>query len=520
MNFVVLDRLSSADARRYEMEDLVAVLENQLRSHPSSRSDDASATASSSATLIDNEALRDQVQYLQRKVSNLEDVMQENHAKSEREENIIREKLRRYKEKEESIKKELEDGRTELDKAVRAEDTLKGRVQELEEALRESTVALENAQAEIEGLRGDLANYEGLDDDSPDKSLDHAQRGLNERARLHEEITRLKQELDDARKERLPADFLPDNRQLATDETFQAQLLIERANTQEFRQLAEQRMVELETLRKKLNRDLPLSNGRGDPSSSSSSKHDSSASRQEITGLKHIVQELQKDNLAIVQQNKVLTAENKLLLSETEKLREEIRSLEDNFEQSLLREERELNLGDSVLSSSDASSLQRALNELRAKQEVELEQLRKRHADAEMKSARVIHDLNKEVSELETLVESKIYREDELEREVDRLKDKLSRGQKKSSKSSIDPGEARLRVVSDQGPPPSIQGDVCEICERPGHDIFSCDLLKEEVPKKLQPLKINVTDPSEMYCEDCETHGHLSKDCPHSLDVF
>lgn len=38
-------------------------------------------------------------------------------------------------------------------------------------------------------------------------------------------------------------------------------------------------------------------------------------------------------------------------------------------------------------------------------------QLRKKIAEAEQKVARVTHDLNKEISELESLVESKIYRE-------------------------------------------------------------------------------------------------------------
>lgn len=41
----------------------------------------------------------------------------------------------------------------------------------------------------------------------------------------------------------------------------------------------------------------------------------------------------------------------------------------------------------------------------------ELEQLRKRQNDSEMKTARNIHQLNKEIGELETLIESKIYRE-------------------------------------------------------------------------------------------------------------
>lgn len=167
-----------------------------------------------------------------------------------------------------------------------------------------------------------------------------------------------------------------------------------------------------------------------------------------------------------------------------------------------------------------------------------------------MKSARTIHDvrgslcwdgltltgasqLNKEIGELESLVESKIYREvrtipgsriflltptqqDELERELERLREKLERSQKKASKNSTElPAQStvivadnKLRSASD-----SMQ-DVCEICERPGHDIFSCDLLKDDMPSVIP------TNTSELVCEDCEGRGHTAANCPHSLDVF
>lgn len=60
--------------------------------------------------------------------------------------------------------------------------------------------------------------------------------------------------------------------------------------------------------------------------------------------------------------------------------------------------------------------------------------------------------------------------------------------------------------------------DVCEICERPGHDIFTCDLLKEDAPAPLARAKASSS--SELYCVDCEGYGHVASDCPHSLDVF
>lgn len=63
----------------------------------------------------------------------------------------------------------------------------------------------------------------------------------------------------------------------------------------------------------------------------------------------------------------------------------------------------------------------------------------------------------------------------------------------------------------------ALAGDVCEICEQPGHDIFTCDLLRGGAAPA---AGVKDAPPSELYCEDCENYGHVAVDCPHSLDVF
>ncbi|KAJ7121201.1 hypothetical protein C8R46DRAFT_929155, partial [Mycena filopes] len=60
---------------------------------------------------------------------------------------------------------------------------------------------------------------------------------------------------------------------------------------------------------------------------------------------------------------------------------------------------------------------------------------------------------------------------------------------------------------------------VCEICEKPGHDIFSCSLLGAGTPVSRVSCDGASSD-TEIFCEDCESHGHVAADCPHSLDVF
>jgi hypothetical protein len=64
---------------------------------------------------------------------------------------------------------------------------------------------------------------------------------------------------------------------------------------------------------------------------------------------------------------------------------------------------------------------------------------------------------------------------------------------------------------------------VCEICELPGHDIFNCDLLKGgSNTTQAKSHWSNNDDNSllDLFCEDCESHGHSAANCPHSMDIF
>ncbi|KAI0958692.1 hypothetical protein AcV7_004436 [Taiwanofungus camphoratus] len=533
------ERLSAADTRRYELEDLISSLEEQVRAQAVPPSPSSATRFTSAAAEIDNEALREQVQHLQSKIVLLEDQLEDARVAFDNEESAVRERIKRYKDREDNLKKEIGEGKKEIESVLKTEASARQRVEEMEEALRENTVALENARAEIEGLRNEVTLLEGIPagtgaSSSSERLAEVAQRSANERARLTEEIAQLKQQLADSRTNTGGASM---NGELNEDtstlkfenaslqqlcEEREAQLASERKAIEDLRNLVDERSAELDAMRKKLNRDLPVNSLDATKSPLSPSKHDLAAARDEITGLKHIVQELQKENSAAAQRNKVLESENRLLLSETEQLREDLRALEENVEQSILREEQALVSGDESpsMTSSDVASLQKSLKDLKVKYEAELEQLRKKQADGEMKSARTIHDLNKEIGELETLIESKIYREDELERELERLKDKLARTQKKSSKNERElPEDARSRKAP--GAEPAAASEVCEICERPGHDIFTCDLLKGEAgaPLRLSAPPVSVGG-EELFCEDCEGRGHTAANCPHSLDVF
>jgi len=217
------------------------------------------------------------------------------------------------------------------------------------------------------------------------KIAEVSRQAATERARLMDEIRDLKDER--SRSASQPG------AEISTEGTrWRSMFEDEQAEVQSLRVTLDERSAELDSLRKKLNREMSMSGLL--EHSRSPSKHES----DEIKGLKHIVQELQKEALTITQRNKLLEAENRLLISETDQLRQELKILEDNVEQSLLGQEAALDAGN------HSSVLPLDL------QTGEIEQLRKRLTDAEMKTARVTHDLNKEISELETLIESKIYR--------------------------------------------------------------------------------------------------------------
>ena len=151
------ERLGSSETKRYELEDLVTSLEEQLRAAARPSSPTSLAKYASSATQIENETLQDQVTHLQNKIRTLEDMLEDARAAAEKDEVVVRERIKRYKDKEESMKKEAGEVKKEMEKLIRAEEQTRQRHGEIEEAFRENHLTLENARAEIETLRGELA---------------------------------------------------------------------------------------------------------------------------------------------------------------------------------------------------------------------------------------------------------------------------------------------------------------------------------------------------------------------------
>lgn len=117
----------------------------------------ASPTAvMSSAAQIDNETLRDQVQYLQKKSAKLEEQLEDTRAALERDVSGYQDKMSLMRLDDERLKRDLGLKTREVEQLMKSETVARNRVEEIEEALRESTVALETARGEVEALRAEL----------------------------------------------------------------------------------------------------------------------------------------------------------------------------------------------------------------------------------------------------------------------------------------------------------------------------------------------------------------------------
>ncbi|KAG0374474.1 Kinesin protein 1B [Mortierella sp. AD032] len=206
---------------------------------------------------------------------------------------------------------------------------------------------------------------------------------------------------------------------------------------------------------------------------------------------------------------------------------------------------------------------QAMLDRLTQAHTLEMRDLRQRYVDLDRTKAWELSQLNKELTDLESLIESKIFHEADLEEEVqqnqkqiDRLQSevadlksqlaKLSNGTHGStadlppnglssdrysySSTSILPnglsrtsaGAERMRTVTSSTDQTTL---FCEICEVEGHDIISCAAVfgggKSATPKSTDysapqtPIFESEQDDDRPYCENCEEFGlHYTDECP------
>ncbi|KAF9173976.1 Kinesin protein 1B [Mortierella sp. AD011] len=309
---------------------------------------------------------------------------------------------------------------------------------------------------------------------------------------------------------------------------------------------------------------------------------------EEIAHLKKMVHDLTRENVAVGSENKKLMLEHDNLMEahkhvETEclKLMDEVERLHSESlaaaslvaETEAIAQARVNADATSDASASQSQSVIRLEGLLKEKQALldrltqnhasEMRDLRQRYVELDRTKAYEIAQLNKELTELESLIESKIFHEadleedvqvkqkliDRLQHEISDLKSQLSRGGTSNGvngsaypvptgRSAFKPTGSSLRseyqtsptspVVQkatanystgtsrSSGPQEDSQALFCEICEIEGHDIISCTAVfgSKNIPKSNAPVYADMED-DRPYCENCEEYGsHYTDECP------
>ncbi|KAF9366650.1 CAP-Gly domain-containing linker protein 2 [Mortierella sp. NVP85] len=327
---------------------------------------------------------------------------------------------------------------------------------------------------------------------------------------------------------------------------------------------------------------------------------------EEIAALKQMVHELTAENATVASDNKKLMQEHDILMEahkhvETEclKLMDEVERLhaeslavasmgesdgvdKNSMDMVHLKPDEKPRIGQedlraaldsvAVLSkdaaivtsgekqSGQSASVVRLENQLKEKQAtldkltqvhaLEMRDLRQRYVELDRTKTLEISQLHKELTDLESLIESKIFREadleeegqkkqkqiDRLQREISDLKDQLARlsgasgsaadlppnglPSKYSSVSSSNgatraPLRERAKTTSDI----IDKALYCEICDKEGHDIINCVATfggaKPAGASEAPAFTDAQLDDDRMYCDNCEVFGqHYTDECP------
>ncbi|KAK4704459.1 hypothetical protein P7C70_g1762, partial [Phenoliferia sp. Uapishka_3] len=514
------ERISEIEGRRLEAEERLVELEMKIEGGEAAG--EGHTVVRSAADVINAETAEAEVEHLRMKLGHLEEQLEDTRAHLEAEVADTKKRRQKNGEVELMLKKEVKTLREAIDKSAKSEARLTARIEELEDALAESQTALENERSELEGLRHDAHSTS-----SPDE-LTRAQKQVasltRDAARSAELVAELREDLRAAEKEISASHLRAAGRKGSIDNSE----AVRNSNSTPI-QMPTQDTPNLLT--------SPRSNKRDSMASSSSRKSsygpkdDVAALREQIVGLKVIIQTLTDDN-------QQLSDRNKSLMGESQELRDAQRSLETTVE-NLMNE-----------MSSGAAPSAKALEDRRASRRLstvplqrEVDELKSKLSEAEKKAEREIKALNQEVcasyqsssrpglthrtlalqvTELESLVESKIYREDELELELEKFKSLVSK-----SGMSDRPLSSRTNGTStaSHSRNSSVLHDdfECEMCGEKGHDLDSCPEfggtstnLMKMTSSSLMPTKADGAE----FCDDCEEYGHSLELCPMANEMF
>jgi chromosome segregation ATPase len=255
---------------------------------------------------------------------------------------------------------------------------------------------------------------------------------------------------------------------------------------------------------------------------------------EEIASLRHSVTDTKKEFETLTDDNKKLNAEYEKLLEAHRSVENECLKLMDEVER--LHSEGLMGLDANIHDGHDGANNQEhkedprliVLQKQYAEKQTQLDRITVQHTaqlrevqqklnDLERNKQREVHALNKDIAELESLIESKIFKEADLEEAVEserktvrRLRDELSdlKNQLKESSSAKTNGKTSERKSSTttstslRTPPAPTSNTAnkandtndtlyCEICEQHGHDIISCTALLSDADYAAEEKRVS-----------------------------
>ncbi|CAG8756237.1 38558_t:CDS:2 [Gigaspora margarita] len=460
------------------------------------------------------------------------------------------------------IEKKLQDNEKERQDIITEMEVLKSNMSQNENERTQLVADIEEYKANIEEHKANLAKIE-------EQKTNIIKDAETEKSALMESLENLRKELIKSR-EITQKDLEELQQQLKNKENYADQLKSELdTKITEIKQLN----VEFDLFKK------DAENSKTMTQKTNEYEEKVAAYEEQIAGLKHIVQELTRENVSIAGDNKKILAEQEKLMeahrqveNECLKLMDELERLhseslggqgilslsppvEDSYEvngtSSVGQEDSEE--GETSHVGTDASRLQSLLVEkqtqidrLTSKHNVETRELRQKIQELERSKQREITALNKDVAELESLIESKIFREADLEEEVQKerrntkkwkddfedLKEQLNKMNNSDGTNLLEASILGNGLVDGGSSPRTNKIETsnlyCEICEEAGHDIISCKVVFGSHSSASNASSDTAVDgftgnhkDERPYCDNCEEHGlHWTEDCPNQDETF
>ncbi|KAM3589432.1 hypothetical protein VKS41_000295 [Umbelopsis sp. WA50703] len=285
---------------------------------------------------------------------------------------------------------------------------------------------------------------------------------------------------------------------------------------------------------------------------------------EEIASLKHTMSSTKKEMDSVTEDNKKLNTEYEKLLEAHKSVENECLKLMDEVErlhsEGLVgldvkinseagadegyNQDNDLSEPKVKLLHSQLAEKQAQVDRLNVQHSAQIREVQQKLNDLERNKQREIHALNKDIAELESLIESKIFKEADLEEAIElerktvkRLREELTEAKSQHRDSSYKPhtngktserkapssvAPARPSAAPVSNATKSSKEDLyCEICEKHGHDIISCTALLSEADYAAEATRDKNGSNERPYCENCEEYGlHTTENCPNGDETF